>query len=164
MVTEQNQPWPVFALKCLVVLGLLVTVGIWFGSRYRLGVVANIPCLPAKLYLYRLTSGELGRGDQVVFKTDLRTFPHFQAGATFVKLVECMPGDEVEIDASCHVRCTGPDGPVYESELEGGVLKILGRSCRDFASRYLIPPAHYFVVGTLPPMPLTYAHLLAHLP
>lgn len=146
-----KQPWPLFALKCLLVLALLVASGAWLSGRYRFGVVANVPCLPARLYLYRLTTEELSRGEQVVFKTDWRTSPHFKEGSTFVKLVKCLADDEVEIDDSCHVQCTGPDGgPIYESELEPGVLEIMGKSCSELAARYPIPPGSYFVVGTLP--------------
>jgi conjugal transfer pilin signal peptidase TrbI len=132
------------------VLVLLLTVGTWIGSRFRLGVVANIPCLPAKLYLYRLTSEEPVRGDQVVFRTDVRTLPQFQVGAVFVKQVEGLPGDEVEINTAGRVRITGSHGFVFESALEDGVLQILGRQRNDFTTRYRIPPGHYFVVGTLP--------------
>lgn len=131
-------------------LSLLLAVGTWIGSRYRLGVVANIPCLPARLYLYRLTSEELVRGDQAVFQTDGRTLPQFRVGAIFVKQVEGVPGDEVDIDASGRVRITGAHGFVFESALEDGVLQILGRKRGDFVTRYQIPPGHYFVVGTLP--------------
>lgn len=129
---------------------LLLGAGIWIGSNYRLGVVANIPCLPARLYLYRLTSEEPVRGDQVVFQTDGRTFPQFQVGAIFVKQVEGLPGDEVEITAAGQVRITGSHGSVFESALEDEVLQILRRQRSEFAARYRIPPGHYFVVGTLP--------------
>lgn len=148
-MSRKKQPWPLFTLKCLLALALMVFAGHLIGSRYRLGVVANIPCLPASLYLYSLTPGELNRGDQVAFKTDSRMSPHFQAGTSFIKLVQCVAGDEVEIDNTCHVRCLGPEGPVYESRLEDDILQKLGRSCRDFSTNYRIPPGRYFVVGTL---------------
>ena len=144
-----KQPWPLFGLKCFLALTLMVFAGYLIGSRYRLGVVAGIPCLPASLYLYSLTPGEMIRGDQVVFKTDLRIEPQFPAGTTFIKLVQCLPGDEVEIDNTCHVRCLGPEGPVYQSRLEDDILQKLGRSCREFSTNYRIPPDRYFVVGTL---------------
>lgn len=143
--------WPIFTLKGLLLVTLIIAAEILIGSRYHIALVANIPCLPARMYLYRLTSSEgFHRGDQVVFKTDMRHFPRFPVDTRFLKDVQCLPGEEVEIDSGCHVHCTGPDGPVYDAELESGVLKLLGRSCNDLASRYKIPPDNYFVVGTFP--------------
>jgi len=150
-MTGRRQTWIGFGIKSIVMLALLFSTMAWFRNHYRIGLVGGIPCLPARMYLYRLTSAmEVGRGDQVVFKTDTRTAPRFPVGAHFVKLLQCLPGDEVEVDQACHVRCTGPDGPFYESELESGVLKILGKSCGDFAAKYRIPPGNFFVVGTYP--------------
>ncbi|MEW6657365.1 MAG: S26 family signal peptidase [Thermodesulfobacteriota bacterium] len=150
-MNKRNQFWLLFAAKGLLVVTLIIAAEMWIASRYHIGLVANIPCLPARMYLYRFTSSEqFGRGDQMVFKTDSRHFPRFQVGTRFLKTVQCLPGEEVDIDSACHVRCTGPDGPVYDSKLEDGVLQILGRSCTELASRYRIPPDNYFVVGTFP--------------
>jgi conjugal transfer pilin signal peptidase TrbI len=143
--------WMRFGIKSLLAVILIIAAEMLIASRYHIALVANIPCLPARMYLYRFTSSEgFHRGDQIVFNTDLRHFPRFPVGTRFLKDVQCLPGEEVEIDSACHVRCIGPDGPVYDADLEGGVLQLLGRSCSDFASKYRIPPDNYFVVGTYP--------------
>lgn len=150
-MTKRIKSWPLFTIKGLLLVALIVAAELLIGSRYHIALVANIPCLPARMYLYRFTSSEeFDRGDQVVFKTDLRHFPRFPVGTRFLKSVQCLPGEEVNIDSACHVRCTGPDGPVYDANLESGVLQILGRSCNESAARYKIPPGNYFVVGTYP--------------
>lgn len=144
--------WLKFRIKALILVAVIIVAELLIGSRYHLALVANIPCLPARMYLYRFTTSEepFRRGEQVVFKTDSRHFPRFALGTRFLKEVRCLPGEEVDIDSSCHVQCTGQDGPVYQAELEPEVVQLLHRSCEDFAVKRRIPPGHYFVVGTYP--------------
>ena len=73
--------WMKFGIKSLLVVILIIAAEMLIASRYHIALVANIPCLPARMYLYRFTSSEnFHRGDQLVFKTDERHYPRFPVG------------------------------------------------------------------------------------
>lgn len=144
-----RKPWPVFAVQCLLVLVVILGAGRWLTAHYSLALATGKPCLPGRLYMVE-KGRQPAQDDLVAFVTDGRPVRPYCPGMRFVKLVAGRPGDQVEINADCQGRVTGPDGYIYEFNLEEAVLDLLGKECRDFVAHYEIPPGHYFAVGTLP--------------
>jgi conjugal transfer pilin signal peptidase TrbI len=134
----------------LVALFLVAVPLLSFSNRFRIFADSTVGerCLPYRIFLVDLHAHLLRRGDYVVFRSR-GMGPFYPDGTLVAKLVAGVPRDHVVVDE----RGMWVNGTFKGSLLHaqpGGRLWKLGHRPSEFARDELVPPDHWWVIGTLP--------------
>ncbi len=140
--------WVLAAVWTILLSVLFTHAARWVGAHYRIGLdTQQTLCLnnEARVFLIvRSNPDRLWRGDIVAFAADRRMEPFFPSGTIVVKYLAAVPGDRVRVDRG-GVRVNGvqvASGLVHAAKLN--------RHESSFYREEIVPPAHYFVIGTHP--------------
>jgi len=144
---RKREDWPRFAAKAALALGLVLTAGVAFFSRYTVAIDAQVErCLPDyRVYLVDHGDTRPVRGRLYHFRSgDLS--PFYPAGTAMLKILAGVPGDHITIADNDQVRVNGV--------LVGVGLTLakekLGRSPGDFHGRTELAADQYWFLGTSP--------------
>ncbi|MDU7586732.1 MAG: S26 family signal peptidase [Acidovorax sp.] len=107
-LVRRKEPWGRYGLKAGALLLVMLAVGVYVASRYRIGVDPQTEkCLPGyTFFLVDTWDQELAR-DKVYSFRARGMQPFFRDGTRMVKILRGMPGDAVEIDKELAVRVNG---------------------------------------------------------
>lgn len=152
--TRKEQPWIVFAVKAIIVLGVLYILGLWFSSRFLIvGDPQEVKCLPGyTVYLVDKNDKRLER-DQLYMFLSKDLSPIYSEDTKMLKFLKAMPGDLVEVRENSQVFINGKASEaglslatqklgLKESDFYGSKrlgndeVWFLGTSPKSFDSRY----------------------------
>ena len=140
----RREPWDRFALKALLVLTLILTIGAYVCDRYRIGIDDQLAlCLPPyRWYLIDTFDRRVARDRLVAFAATAAMAPYFRPGQIVIKQVAGVPGDQVSVGATG----TSING-VAIPHSDPALAKTLGRRPADFAREQVIAEGHVWVMG-----------------
>ena len=142
---RRREPWDRFALKALLVLTLILTLGAYVCDRYRIGIDDQLArCLPPyRWYLIDTFDRRIERDRLVAFAATASMAPYFRPGQTIIKRVAGVPGDRLSVSAAG----TSINGsPVEQSD--PALAKTLGKRADDFVRDHeLVPNGQVWVMG-----------------
>ncbi|WP_207462141.1 signal peptidase I [Azospirillum sp. SYSU D00513] len=160
---RRREPWRRFAVKAALLLAGLYAGGSYLGDRFSLGIDPQISrCLPeVRVVLIDKHDHTPVRGGMVAVQTK-GLAPLFADGTVFVKIVDGLPGDRVQVDEAA-VAVNGVrvgegldllstlDRPVSEFvreiEVPNGHLWLMGRTRDSYDSRYYGTASEEQIVG-----------------
>lgn len=145
--TRKVQPWKVFTIKSILVLGLLYILGLWFSSRFLIvGDPQEVKCLPGyTVYLVDKNDQRLERGQLYMFLSkDLS--PIYSENTKMLKFLRAMPGDLVEVRDNSQVFI---NGKASEAGLSLATQK-LGLKESDFFGSKRLGNDEVWFLGTSP--------------
>lgn len=169
IAVRKREPWRVFGVKALVMVGVMVAVGAAFMSRYRIGIdPQDIKCIPGKtFYLVDLSDRDLQRGRIYAFHSQ-GVEPFFRDGTRMVKFLRGVPGDQVEIRKDQSILVNGQEQgwglslamdlkqPITsfmgKKTLQAGEFWFMGLSDVSFDSRYWGSVSNEQIIGRAYPL------------
>lgn len=149
MSARQREPWGRFAVKAAVVSVAICLVIAYLSDRYRIGrdpqIIRSLGDYTT--FLVDRHQTEVTRDGIIAFRSQ-GLDPYFDDGTLMAKKVVGLPGDEIRVDAS-HLT---PGVWVEGMRVISGFMHQdnLGLSDEDLHRDQVIPPGHFFVIGTTP--------------
>ena len=118
-------------------------------ERYRIAFdVAEVKCLPQRLFLVDLQDRDVSRGDYVAFRSG-QMEPYFPNGTLIVKILAGVPGDRATVDEN-GASVAGVDwGPLHYLKPRARLAEE-GRTPEDYHRSETIAPGTYWVMAPLP--------------
>jgi conjugal transfer pilin signal peptidase TrbI len=137
---RRREPWDRFALKALLVLTLILTVGAYACDRYRIGIDdQRAQCLPPyRWYLIDTFDRRVERDRLVAFAATDAMAPYFEPDQTVIKRVLGVPGDQVSVTA---------DGTSVNSVVIAQSDPALAKRPADLVRDQVVPDGHVWVMG-----------------
>lgn len=141
---KKKESWKRFFTKALLVLVILISTGIAFASRFRIGIDTQIVrCIPEyRFYLLDLKDKELSKGNLYAFSARGLN-PVYDDGTLMLKYLRGVPGDSVFIDKYQRIFINNEkagDG-LYQA-------KLLHRSKQDFMGEKVLDSDSFWFMGT----------------
>ena len=165
----KKESWPRFIVKSGVVLVLIITAGLAFADRYRIGIDRQlVKCIPGyTFYLIDTKDTELKRDAIYSFSAE-GLEPVYEDGTLMVKYLRGKPGDHVEISKEKNVYVNGeyhgyglkhaeklgqPEEAFFgEATLGEDSYWFMGTSSESFDSRYWGTVKHDQIIGRAYPL------------
>lgn len=138
--SPRNSISPQTVVNTVLAILLLYAVVHFIGSNFYKLIINTNHSLPQKLFIVNLKNKTPARGDFMVFH--FKGSEYYERGHRMVKIVTCLPGDELKVDNQKRYFCNG----VYLGTARATDSK--GRPVDNFKWNGKIPEGNYFVMGT----------------